>query len=326
MISKPDIHNASILIVDDQQPNVTLIEEILRECGYVNISTTTDPGTVCELYRKNGYDLILLDLVMPGMDGYEVMEGLKNIEANGYIPVVVITGQQDQKLRALEAGAKDFVAKPFDLVEVQTRIHNMLEVRLLYKRLEHYSRELESLALYDALTGLPNRRLFSDRLSLAIVHANRKALPMAVMFLDLDNFKVINDTLSHKAGDILLGMVATRLVAEVREGDTVARLSGDEFVITLAEVGNADDVAMLASKLVANVSQPYIIHGETVNITASVGVGIYPLHGGDADTLLKSADLALHKAKHAGKNRYRFATLADSLSETGHWRKFSQKI
>lgn len=323
MISKLEILNASILIVDDQQSNVMLIEEMLRENGYVRISTTTDSRTVCELHLKNDYDLILLDLKMPGMDGFEVMEELKKIETNSYLPVLVITALRDQNLRALGAGAKDFIAKPFDLVELQTRIHNMLEVRLLYKRLEHYSRELESLALHDALTGLPNRRLFLDRLSLAIVHAHRNRLSMAVMYLDLDNFKLINDTLSHEAGDTLLGMVADRLVAGVRQIDTVARLGGDEFVIALAEVGNTDDVTRLASKLVTSVSQPYDINGQAVSITTSVGVGIYPAHGADADTLLKSADLALHEAKHAGKNVYRLATLADSLSTTGHWRKFS---
>ena len=120
----------------------------------------------------------------------------------------MITAQPGHKLRALAAGAKDFISKPFDLVEVKTRIHNMLEVRLLYKQLEQYSRALESLALHDALTGLPNRRLLMDRLSLAIAHARRNKSTMAVMYLDLDGFKQINDTLGHDAGDTLLSMVA----------------------------------------------------------------------------------------------------------------------
>ena len=147
MISPQEILNASILIADDQQANVLLLEEILRDAGYTSISTTTDPYAVCELHRQNGYDLILLDLQMPGMDGFEVMEGLKGIEADGYLPVLVITAQPSHKLRALAAGAKDFVAKPFDLLEVRTRIHNQLEVRLLYKRLERYNQELEQTVL-----------------------------------------------------------------------------------------------------------------------------------------------------------------------------------
>jgi PAS domain S-box-containing protein len=143
MISEQEILNASILIVDDQQSNVSLLEDILREAGYTSIASTLAPREVCALYQKDRYDLILLDLQMPVMDGFQVMEGLNKIETDGYLPVLVITAQPDHKLRALAAGAKDFIAKPFDLVEVQTRIHNMLEVRLLYRKLQNYNKELE---------------------------------------------------------------------------------------------------------------------------------------------------------------------------------------
>ena len=143
MLNKQDILNASILIVDDQQSNLLLLEEMLQGDGYTHISSCIDPVKVGELYRKNRYDLILLDLQMPVMDGFAVMEELKKIEPDGYLPVLVITAQPSHKLQALAAGAKDFIAKPFDLVEVKTRIHNMLEVRLLYKKLEHYNKVLE---------------------------------------------------------------------------------------------------------------------------------------------------------------------------------------
>jgi PAS domain S-box-containing protein len=143
MISKSDILNASILIVDDKDVNVRLLEQMLSDAGYTHATSTMDPYEVCPLYRRNRYDLILLDLQMPGMDGFQVLEGLKAIEPDGYLPVLVITAQPGHKLQALQAGAKDFVSKPFDLVEVQTRIHNMLEVRLLYKKLENYNKQLE---------------------------------------------------------------------------------------------------------------------------------------------------------------------------------------
>jgi len=143
MVSTPDILNASLLIVDDQESNVSLLEQMLREAGYTCVASTMNPHEVCALHRKNRYDLILLDLQMPGMDGFQVMEGLKTNAADGYLPVLVITAQPGHKLRALQAGAKDFISKPFDLVEVRTRIHNMLEVRLLYKKLENYSKVLE---------------------------------------------------------------------------------------------------------------------------------------------------------------------------------------
>jgi diguanylate cyclase (GGDEF)-like protein len=311
MVCADDMLNASILIVDDQQANVQLLEQMLGEAGYRCITSTMDPHAVCALHRAHHYDLILLDLQMPGMDGFQVMDGLKAIETGGYLPVLVITAQPGHKLRALNAGAKDFISKPFDLVEVKTRIHNMLEVRLLYKQLEQYSRALESLALHDALTGLPNRRLLFDRLSLAIAHARRNKSMMAVMYLDLDGFKQINDTLGHDAGDTLLSMVADRLVAAVRQEDTVARMGGDEFVIALWESSHADGMASLVSKVIQAVSQPYRIEGRDVNITASVGVGIYPTHGEQVETLMKSADLALYEAKRAGKNDYRIAACTD---------------
>jgi PAS domain S-box-containing protein len=143
IVAESEIQNASILIVDDQEANVSLLERLLREAGYARVALTMNAHEVCALHRKNRYDLILLDLQMPGMDGFEVMEGLKTNEADGYLPVVVITAQPGHKLRALQAGAKDFISKPFDLVEVKTRIHNMLEVRLLYKKLENYNKLLE---------------------------------------------------------------------------------------------------------------------------------------------------------------------------------------
>jgi len=143
MILPADILGASILIVDDQEANVSLLERLLGEAGYAHVTSTTNPMEVCALHRRNHYDLILLDLQMPGMDGFQVMEGLKTNEGDGYLPVLVLTAQPGHKLRALQAGAKDFISKPFDLVEVKMRIHNMLEVRLLYRKLERYSQVLE---------------------------------------------------------------------------------------------------------------------------------------------------------------------------------------
>jgi PAS domain S-box-containing protein len=134
---------ARILIVDDQPTNIALLEEMLDQDGYAHVTSTTNPHEVYALHRRNDYDLILLDLQMPGMDGFQVIEALKANERDAYLPVLVITAQPAHKLRALQAGAKDFISKPFDLVEARTRVHNMLEVRLLYKRLEQHNRELE---------------------------------------------------------------------------------------------------------------------------------------------------------------------------------------
>ncbi len=166
MVSEHEVLSASVLIVDDQEANVALLEQMLLEFGYSHVTSTRNPSEVCALHRQNRYDLILLDLQMPGMDGFEVMAGLKTIDADAYLPVLVITAQPGHKLRALQAGARDFVSKPFDLVEVRTRIRNFLEVRLLYKEIEKANQTLvltvqertaelrESEARYRSLTEL----------------------------------------------------------------------------------------------------------------------------------------------------------------------------
>lgn len=143
MLMPFEIHHAKILIVDDQAANVSLLEKILANIGYQFVVSTLDPTAVCDMHRQQHFDLILLDLQMPVMDGFQVMEALKEVEPDSYTPVLVITAQPSEKLRALQAGAKDFVSKPFELVELQTRIANMLEVRLLHKKLANYNLLLE---------------------------------------------------------------------------------------------------------------------------------------------------------------------------------------
>jgi DNA-binding NtrC family response regulator len=145
IITESEILSANILIVDDRESNVIMLEQMLSDVGYTSVSSTMNSIEVCALYDKNRYDLILLDLQMPGMDGFQVMEELKAADTSSYLPILVITAQPDHKLRALQAGAKDFVAKPLDLVELKMRIHNMLEVRLLYNKLENYNSKLEQI-------------------------------------------------------------------------------------------------------------------------------------------------------------------------------------
>lgn len=147
MINSKDIFQANILIVDDQESNVELLQQLLSDAGYRNVHATMKSEEVCALHRKASFDLILLDLQMPTMDGFAVMAGLKANISDDYLPVIVLTAQPGHKLRALQAGAKDFISKPFDLAEVRTRIYNMLEVRLLYKKLAEFNRILEKTVL-----------------------------------------------------------------------------------------------------------------------------------------------------------------------------------
>lgn len=315
MISDQDILNAKILIVDDQQVNVTLLETMLSDAGYRRVISTLDPAEVCELHRARNFDLILLDIVMPGMDGFDVMRSLKEIDTHGYVPILAITVQAEHKLRALASGAKDFISKPFNILEVNSRIRNLLEVRLLYMQLERANQALEFLALHDGLTGLPNRRLLLDRLSSVIALAHRNESMMAVLYLDLDLFKEINDQFGHDAGDAVLAEVGGRLQNAVRHADTVARLGGDEFVLVLSDLKEITDVEALVGKVIAAVAQPYVINGTAMSVTASVGVSIYPMHGETAAILMKCADVALYRSKNIGKNNYCIASDHDSKQQ-----------
>jgi two-component system, cell cycle response regulator len=292
-----DILNASILIVDDQESNVSLLKQMLSEAGYTRVSSTMNSREVCALHSKKPYDLIVLDLQMPGLDGFQVMAALKTNEPDSYLPVIVITAQPDHKLRALQAGAKDFVSKPFDLVEVKTRIHNMLEVRLLYKKLGKYNKELEQRALHDSMTGLPNRDLFNDRLAHAIALATRHAWTLAVMFLDLDRFKCINDTHGHAVGDGVLKEVAKRLLQHARDEDTVCRNGGDEFLYVLMNPQGGENIQRIAEALVKTIGLPIDMGELQPAIKASIGIAIYPDDGTTGEQLIRNADAAMYRAK-----------------------------
>jgi diguanylate cyclase (GGDEF)-like protein len=177
-------------------------------------------------------------------------------------------------------------------------------VRLLYRELAQYSKAQQELALHDPLTGLPNRRLLEDRIETTLQHANRNHHKAAIMYLDLDGFKAINDTYGHAYGDEVLKTVAQRLLANSRKEDTVARLGGDEFMVVLGEVGGLSDAHGPAAKLVEAVSEPIFVNDLTLQLSTSIGISIYPDDAETVDALISIADYALYEAKRGGKNRF----------------------
>lgn len=251
MINSTDILHGKILIVDDQEANTRLLEQTLRGAGYVAITSTMDSSKVCELHLVNRYDLILLDLLMPGMDGFQVMENLKEIERGGYLPVLVITAHPDHKLRALKAGAKDFVSKPLDLAEVLIRVHNMLEVRLL---------NMEMKRLYDQVVA---EQKVSERLLLnALPHSiaerlqRRPGVPaggpvdlvtesyaeVTVLFADILEFTEFSEGASAEVLQGVLNDISARL--ESSEGDPGLKRTRTISDAYLAAVGLSDPVAV----------------------------------------------------------------------------------
>jgi len=248
MISSSDILNARVLIVDDQQANVLLLERILRGAGYASVASTMDPREVCELHRQNRYDLILLDLQMPGMDGFQVMEGLKEIETEGYLPVLVITAEPGHKLRALQAGAKDFISKPLDLAEVRARAYNMLEVRLLHMETKTYSkvleqtvRELEASREVIRLKNLEEQKKLDQELALA-EETQKSLLPHCLP--QFENFRIhaFNKPTRYVGGDFY----------------DFLQLSSGDWVGVLADVsGKGISAALLSSMLLGALSTEF---------------------------------------------------------------------
>ena len=240
MVSSSDILNAGILVVDDKDANVLLLEGMLRVAGYTSVESTTDPRKVCELYRRNRYSLILLDLQMPDMDGFQVMEGLKEIEGDGYLPVLVITAQPTHKLRALEAGAKDFVGKPFDMAELRARVHNILEVRLLHLETKNYSkvledtvRELEASREVIRLKTLEEQKRNEQELALA-QQTQESLLPRCLPQFENFHVHAFNSPTRYVGGDFY----------------DFLQLSSGEWMGVLADVSGKGMSAALLSSMV----------------------------------------------------------------------------
>jgi len=416
-----------VLTVDDDDAMRLLLSEALLQSGYRIIEADSGQRAL-EQVRAHGPDLVLMDVEMPGMDGFAACRAVHELPDCAHLPVVMVTGLDDTASveRAYQAGAADFITKPIHWPllphrlrhilranrairqEYQTRlmlnqIMDSIPVRVFWKDKNlhylgcnqrfaedvgfanpadliglgdnalpwagqadlfeahdrqvmeddapHYGQEhtrtrhdgqrlyvhcnrvplkdpegrtvgllgtyeditarkevearIQFLAQRDSLTGLPNRALFNDRLQHAIAQAERAERLLGLMFLDLDRFKDINDTLGHHLGDELLVQVAERLRGCMRESDTVARLGGDEFTVILELLNNVDEGAAVARKILDSFQTPFRLGGQTVYVSTSIGLALYPLAGRGAEALIRNADTAMYRAKEAGRNRYR---------------------
>ena len=303
------ITSARILIVDDEQSNVRLLERLLLTGGYTDVRGTLDPREALRLFDEQRPDLVLVDLHMPHMDGYALMAALsERLAPNEYLPFLVLTADttRETKERALSTGAKDFLTKPLERMEVLLRTRNLLETRLLHVALKDENRELEAKlvhqAFHDSLTSLANRALFRDRVDHALARSTRGER-IAVLFLDLDNFKSVNDTLGHVEGDRLLQVVATRLLKASRGCDTVARIGGDEFAILLEDVQHLDDVLVVVHRIMESMRHPVVLQGREVTVSASIGIA-HARGAEPVDELMRNADVAMYRAKEDGKGRH----------------------
>lgn len=303
-------HDSLIMMVDDEPILMAVIQEFLSEAGYKNFEAVEDSTQALDKLHEFQPDVLLLDLVMPEVDGFQILRSVRAHAETRHLPVIVLTSSSDAatKLKALELGATDFLAKPVDSSELVLRLRNTLTVKAYQ----------DQLAFYDTLTGLPNRRLFMDRLKWALQHADRTHKSAAILNVNLDRFKNINDTLGPRIGDALLAQVASRLTDCIRMdayisfsdraelSSSVSRFGGDEFSIILHEITRVENAAYVARRLTQSMVDPFYIDEHEIFLTTSIGIAIYPEDGNEIDVLMKNVAVATETAKQNGRNNYQF--------------------
>lgn len=289
-----------VLVVDDDQSIRLVLRHFLESNGF-RVEEAADGDQALCACQAQSPDIVLLDVLMPGMDGFVTCDRLRRLPGGEKRPVMMVTSLDDEQAMesAFEAGASDFITKPIQWPVLRQRIRHLLSENYAQERIQH-------LAFYDAITGLPNRLLFNDRLQIQLSAAHRSGKLLVVMFLGLDRFKSINDSLGHVAGDQLLHMVGDRLVGVLRSIDTIARVGGDEFSLLLPQIDHLDGVVRVSERIMTAMAFPFNLTGQEIYLSACIGISVYPNDGKDAMTLAKNADTALHRAKEGGRNRYQF--------------------
>ena len=283
-----------ILIADDDRSMRVALQNVLVADGY-EIEAVSDGVDAVSRCEKSMPDLILLDALMPNLNGFEACKKIRMLRGSSHVPILIVTALDDEKSieQAFNSGATDYIPKPIHFAVMRQRISRLLKA----SRAEVHVREL---AYNDSLTGLPNRTMFIDQMQKSLKKVRRSSEMLAVMFLDLDRFKYVNDTLGHNVGDMLLKSVAERILSCVRGADTVARLGGDEFTLVLDGIEDRNVVSNIADKICQKLGEPYSFAGRDIYVTASIGISMHPQDGNDIGVLMKRADTAMFRAKERG--------------------------
>jgi len=293
-----------ILLVEDNSDDVEFLRQSIRRhhSRAIDITRVDCIRDAEKALHNDRFDVVLLDLHLPDASGTECVDRLQHADA--LMPIVVLSGQGDEDFTVdiLNRGVQDYLVK----WEGDGRII-LRAIRYAIER-KRSEVKLNYLARHDSLTGIPNRQYLRDQLEHATARAFRARQKLALLFLDLDRFKIVNDTLGHELGDELLRAVVQRLRASVREGDLLARLGGDEFAVLLENVDGALDLEAIASNIVGRFAEPFELGGRQVSVTASVGITLYPTDSVDPVALLNNADIAMYQAKEQGRNTFKFFT------------------
>ena len=304
------LRTAKVMMVDDEPITLDVLQGFLEEAGYRNFVLTSEPDKAMALIASERPDVVMLDLMMPGVSGFDIMQAMRAEADFAHIPIIMLTSSTDAetKLKALELGATDFLAKPVDSSELILRLRNTLAAKAYLDRLTNY----------DRLTGLYNRQTFIDRLDHTLQQASRHSRTGALLHVNIDRFKKVNEALGPALGDELLRATAKRLEQCVRNTDTLARigeedsapslsrLGGDEFGVLLVEIDKAESTIVVAQRLLDSMAPPYSIGGHELFMTFSIGISVFPTDGTERELIVKNAATALQFAKQQGGNTYSF--------------------
>ncbi len=288
-----------LLAVDDSASSLKAIRAVVEPLGADLTTVTSGEEALRHLLHEPDIAAILLDIGLPGMDGFETAAAIRRRHKTRYVPIIFVTGQDtpERSLEAYSAGAVDYIVKPYDPAVLRSKLSVFIDLH----RLRRHTAALTHRALHDALTGLPNRELFFDRLEQALARARRRTVPLAVLFIDLDGFKQVNDVHGHEAGDTVLAEAGDRLRALVRTADTVARYGGDEFTVLAEDVGDVEAAQHLGERVADELSRPY---PGGLKVGASVGIAFTANPAATTpDGLIRRADHAMYRSKRPGAQR-----------------------
>jgi len=320
MTDTVDANKPLIQVVDDDLATRLLMRASLEKAGF-RVAEAEDGLVAISEFEQLQPDVILLDVMMPKLDGFDTCRAIRKLSGGEHTPILMITGLEDIDSihRAFDSGATDFTTKPINWAVLNYRVKYMLRASEAFYDVIDKQKQIQELAFFDQLTGLANRTMFMDTLELTLAKSIEDETQLAVLFLDLDRFKTINDTLGHQAGDILLKNVAERISFSIRETDPlsrvrnmrpskrhISRIGGDEFTVMLPQLKNPEDAGMVAKRINKALREPFTIEDHEVFITASIGISISPFDGSEAEVLMKHADLAMYHAKERGKNGFQF--------------------
>lgn len=308
-----------ILVVDDDLASRMLMRASLEKAGF-RVAEAQDGLVAVTDFEEIQPDAVLLDVMMPKLDGYDTCRAIRKLNGGEHTPILMVTGLDDIEAihKCFDSGATDFITKPINWAVLNYRVKYMLRASDAFLDVVDKQRQIQELAFFDHLTGLANRTLFKDTLEEALTECTKEEQQLAVLFMDLDRFKTINDTLGHHVGDYLLKNVAERVNSCIRESDTfsrlnkrnskhyISRLGGDEFTVLLPQLQEPEDAGRVARRINERLSEPFLLEDTEIYISVSIGISIFPLDGIEAEELMKHADLAMYYAKDKGKNNFQY--------------------